>query len=217
MRLVLIAALSAVAGLACTPTEPGYSGYPVTDFFPLDGVREWSFRSADATVPYELVGTKPLEGVTATDDGFTQIFDIRFEQVCISEDESCVDGEFAFAWQQSASQDRGAFLWGYETPAGAVTFDPPVKLADRRTKVGDVMTTETGGHTWTATFLMTADCEVVWNPNWTNCMVLVIDDGGEGGGFAGTYWLATGYHIVAFEREGLPARCSLSNHEYAEF
>lgn len=216
MRILTIASLALLGGLACKPNEPGYNGFPVTDFFPLDEVREWRFRSEDTTVPHELVANKAATGRIDSEDGFTEIFDIPFTKSCISDDETCVEGEAVMGWEQSAGQQRGAFFWSLSGASGEQSYTPPIKLASGRTAVGDTVTTDTGGSTWTSTFVMTTDCEIVWNPAWTNCMLLELDDGGAGTGFAGTYWLAAGYNVVAFEIDAFEARWSLSNHEFSE-
>lgn len=214
MRLLFPAALALVAGVACTSPEPTVNGLPITDFFSLDGHRVWSFQSEDGSVPYLIDAEKPLEG-TMSPNGVDQVFSVDMVTNCISNDETCPDGEYVMGWDMSASQSNGALLWGYRTADADVTLDPPVLLGPGRTSVGDVSTTVTGGNTWTATFAMTTECNIVWNPSWTGCMVLELDDGGANSGLAGQYWVAPGYNIVAFDIASQDARWSLQDHEYS--
>ena len=186
--------------LAACDSPVTYSGYQMDRYFPFDGQgRTWEFESTDAAVDHRIVAT--LDTAFAThEDGYTRIFSVTYDKDCKADDGSCTD-----AWirdvRWSSDAVEGVRIWGYETAAGTVSYDPPIVLADPEMLADEFVTTETGGVTWTATFLGNEVCPVIWTSEWADsCIHISLDDGdgnpATGEYLAGDYWAITQYNVV---------------------
>jgi hypothetical protein len=183
-------------------TTDGGEPYVSAELFPFDGERTSTFRSTDATLPYELVVVSvPPPEVTDT----LNVYTVHYERSCVSDDPACVDGEI-FSLQWSSREGDGVFVFG----ADGVTFDPPVRVANDHTGVGDVAETVTAGARWTSTMEGMFECPVAMAVEWESCARFVIESDGEGGPLVGTWWAAASHGTVAFEPAGETGRWELS-------
>ncbi|MDO9280621.1 MAG: hypothetical protein Q7U06_01865 [Pseudomonadota bacterium] len=204
MTLLLLAA-------ACTGGETLARGTNLAPFFPTDGDRRAEFiNAASDEVPWTLIVEK-LEP-TETIDGVEHV---TFEW---SRDDT---GELLGAVKWSSSSADGIAIHAWSGPDGAfVVFNPPVQVADDEMKSGDTVPTQTGGASFTSTFVGFEDCPVAWGDDWTGCAHLSIDDGDgdpmAGPPFAGDYWLVQRYGIAWMHTTGYAEKWDLAHHSWGE-
>jgi hypothetical protein len=184
----------------CTGGYPPYfPGTPVWKMFPFDGEREWSYASDDSTVPYLL---------TATCDGIPEliqkknVYTVHYWTDCVgNSDPDCVTGEDQFVIRWSSDVVDGVFVWAYDVGDGFVDLDPPVQVTYDEMKRDDVITTQTGGATWTSTMLGIEECPIRLAAEWDECGAFEIaTDGASGFPIAGTWWAVAGNGVAAFQR-----------------
>ncbi len=208
-RLTLISALAITLGAACNgSTVPGYNGYPMDDFFPFDGTcRGWELVSDDVSLPYMMVGSVQPNPDTA-DDGFTQIWTINYNVLCITEGETCDEGALLRSIKMSTSRSAGTLVYAFDDGTGAQSFDPPLKLTDGTMAPTDTISSESGAASLTTEFVTIGSCDIRW-ASWDGCPLLTVDDAGTGTGMSGDYWVADGWGIVAWQLDSDSGRWSL--------
>jgi hypothetical protein len=181
-----------------------YQGYKMSDFFPFDGTRSWTFVSDDPAIPYQVIADLQPDPETLTENDVpTQIWTVTYKTHCITQPETCVDGDYKIsAMKWSSSGSKGVRIHGYSTPdGGSVTLDPPFTLAGNNGKAEDSWTTETAGGTWTSTFTqIVAKCPVKWSDSFVDCPELEVD--AAGAPLTGTWYAADGWGLVGFAFEG---------------
>lgn len=175
-----------------------YDGWVMEQYWPMDGLRDWTYSSQDGAIPYKVVGTLNPEG-TSIEEGTAAVHDIDFVTECIGTAE-CTPGPFRVRKiQVSSSRNKGIRLHGVdEETAGMVTYDPPITLAGGTSLVDETFVTETDGKTFTATVLGKEACPVILTEEWDSCVHITLDDGGAASPLAGDYWLVTTYGLAAF-------------------
>jgi hypothetical protein len=213
----------AILGLAGCPNKLNdnisFGGFTMTDFFPFDGERTWEFVSEDIELDYILVADL-LEENEVLEDGFTRVYTIEYSKDCISTDNGCVEGEYLRNMRWASNDTYGTFLYGYELAGeDAVAFDPPLQITTPSMKREDSVTTDTGGNTWTSTFVQLEACPVQWAVDWDECARFELDDGdgdlSTGSPVSGTFWVITGYNMVAMDWPGEAGRWELLKHIFS--
>ena len=189
--------------LAACDSPVTYSGYQMERYFPFDGAgRTWEFESTDAAVDHRIVATLDTAFETHS-DGYTRIYSVTYDRDCKEEGGACTDGWIRdVRW--SADAVEGVRIWGFETDAGTVVYDPPIVLAEPEMLADESVETTTGGVTWTATFHGNATCPVLWTAEWEDqCIHITLDDGDGNGSageyLAGEYYAITQYNVVAMK------------------
>jgi hypothetical protein len=191
--------------LACNGGNPyTVAGFHMSEFFPFDGTRSWTFVSDDPAIPYQVFAElQPEPEVITEGDAPLDIFTVTYNTVCVGSDPACVDGPFRVSEMQwSSKTGKGVRIHGYATPDGGhVTLDPPFTLAGSMGKAEDAWTTEINGATWTSTFTkFVAQCPVLWSDSFVDCPQLDVD--AAGAPIGGTWYAATGWGLVGFAFEG---------------
>lgn len=212
MRRGILALVPLLAGACPDPIQITSAGEDTWKFFPLDGERTWTFQSDDATLPYRLVAHKPKES-ELIGDTTARAYIISFTPDCLGTDAPCdVDGDGdgvkdleqqpLFTWRMSSDSAKGASFHAFNDTA----YDPPIRLADADQSETDVVTTETGGVTYTSQIIDKLPCDV---PYWRGsppdgCKLFELDDAGAGTPFAGQYMAIVQFGIVSFQQGGGP-------------
>lgn len=186
--------------VACSgQSNIGFDGRVMDSYFPLDGLRTWTYSSQDPGIPYKVVGVLNPDGVSI-EEGTDAIHAIDFATECIGTAE-CTPGPFRVRQLQvSSNRSMGIRLHGVDDEiAGVVTYDPPISMSGGTMVVGDDVVTVSGGVTFTSKFIEEVDCPVLITEEWQDgCVHLEIDDGGAKTPLAGHYWLVPGYALAAF-------------------
>ncbi len=208
-------ALASFSG--CTGTNPfTFSGVPIPDLFPFDGLRHWEFTSTDTSVRYRLVA-EMLPEDPDTIDGRT-VYTVDYFTECVAQDGSCVDGELLRSLMWASDGSDGVFVYGYDNGSGLVELSPPVQIGTDAMKRGDVVESTTDGTTWSSEMMGLEPCPVNMNVAWDDCGKFEVTAAdGDGSPIAGTYWANAGFNVVAFEWSGdETGQWGLSNHECLE-
>lgn len=188
---------------ACAGTPPTYVGTDLYLMFPFDGVRTWEFVSTDPEISYALVAKMRSTEPDVHEDGHN-LYPVDYFSECRQNDPDCVDGLIrTIVWAND--EVDGTFIYAWTEGSNTLTFDPPLMIADTEMRRDDVLTTETGGATWTSRLDALESCPVRLNVDW-QCAKMVLDDGDDnpatGSGLTGTYWATVGYNVVAIAPEG---------------
>lgn len=226
MSLIVLLAPMFLSG--CKGPTTTYSGYDMSDRFPLDGDRVWEF--ANESKPYGLR--------VEMDHAFVEMDDSQVHTFEFFDRDA---GDLLMSMKWSSDSIHGVRLWGYEvvaeeptggdsndtgTPQGAsgplesFEFDPPITFADRKMVPGDTTETETGGMTFTSTFAYEEECPnhlVSGDLSWS-CLRMDLDDGDgdptSGLRIAGTYWIASRYTWSWFQFSGDADKWILTDFEW---
>lgn len=190
----------ALALLGCIGSDPIYSGNKTYEYFPLDGVRTWTYvpdiDAASPNVDYNLfvekMGTRNVEGST--------VVTLEYRN------DSTGDLKYSIDW--SSDSAGGIRIWGYAVQGGeSVTFDEPVQFADYTMVVGDSTETQTNGKTYTSTLDAKDDCTNYWTDNVWECLYFYLEDGdgddNAGVPFAGHWAIAGSYGATRFQPTGI--------------
>lgn len=221
MRLSSIVFLVLMSGGCEQPDQWTYSGWSMPDFFSFDGDRVWEYISTDATLPYILVGTLDTE-YELLEDQVTRVFTINYTTDCVGADVACEEGELLYSVRWSSNSTWGTYIHGYSMAGGEpVVLDPALQITPPTMIKGESVTTDIEGTLWTSTLGEIEPCPVQWNVEWNECMRFDLEvgeqgDDAEGSYFpiAGTYWVITGYNLVAFELDGDSGRWELHDHAF---
>lgn len=208
--LLLLSAL-----VACDGGTTTFRGTQISGYFPYDGQRTAEYvNEAPEEVPWKLVVEKiePTERV-----GDLEIVTFEWSK----KEGSDITGIVGSVKWSSVDGD-GVQIHGYSVGTDAfVTFDPPVQVSDDDDymKVGESVTTETGGYTFTSTFVGVEDCPVQWGLDWEDCLHFTIDDGdgddNAGPIFAGDYWVVQRYGPAWMHLTGYEAKWNLAHYEWS--
>ena len=168
-----------------------YVGYNVVDHFPLDGdPREWEYDSFDETIDWTLLVEK---------QGSIQQSGASVVSLELGNDDTA---DLYWEVQWSSDSSNGVRIHGFTDIYGGgdeVSFSPPIQFAEKQMVPEDVITTDSGGYTWTSTFQGVEGCETYWVPGWSGeeCLVFELDDGDglpeTNGVIVGSYWLVPRY------------------------
>ena len=185
--------------LACAPgTGPGSRGTDLAESFPFDGeARTWTYRVAWGLVPWEL------DAEVVHDEAWgapgERVYPVEYVSRCVLDDPECVGGAEMLRIEWQSSPGDGVYVHGWSVEEGDwVALDPPVQLAPREMSRGDVVTTETGGHTWTSEWASTEDCPVHVDAVWDSCVRLRVDTDAPGTPLRGDWWVLHQRGVVAF-------------------
>jgi hypothetical protein len=190
----------------------GYQGLKMSPYFPMDGERQAEYANEDVdNVPWKLEVEKVDETETS---GSTEI--VTWEQY---RDDTA---ELVGAVKWSADSSDGIQIHAYAVGTDDFTvFDPPIAVSDNSDYMnrGDSVVTETGGMTFTSTFVEVVDCPVQWGLDWEDCVHMRIDDGdGDdtvGPIFAGDYWLVTRYGPAWMHTTGYDDKWNLAHYDWS--
>jgi len=213
----VLGSFALVVTLAACDSPITYSGYQMEQYFPFDGLRTWEYVSTDTSLPYKLVATLD-PSFTTEQGGDIQVYRVSYEYVCVSEDPCTPAWVRDVLW--SSDGTYGTRIWGFDTAGGTVSFDPSVQVTDGEMVAGASVVTDTGGDTWTSTFVGVETCPVIWTQEWGDrCVHLHLDDGDgddDGGSWvAGHYWVITNYNVVGMELTDDTGQWQLSYATYA--
>lgn len=185
--------------MACQQPAQTFDGVKMSDFWPVDGERSYTYQSVDEAIDWQLRVEKKPE-TTQVEGREVSTFEVS-------------DGANVFgSYQQSTVAGDAVLIHGYSTGATGemITFDPPVAITDSsdRMRVNESVTTETdasdGTHyTFTSTYAgQVQSCPNIYTDKWTQCVNMVIDEGDDdpttGPIFAGDYVLVTSYWVSTF-------------------
>lgn len=209
---LLLFGLSLLAA-GCPPiTTVTFEGEDMKTYFPFGSDATSVYISEDLTLPYFLEA-RFLDEVTQGDSSLTQIYTFEFAKRCVATGTECIDGEVVFEWRVSSDSAAGTLLHGH-THGGEVSFDPVVRLTDAKMRIDDVSVSESGGATWSSTFVGFETCPApFWRNDPPTCAKITLDDGGAGSPMAGTFWAAPGFQIVAFDIDGESELWGLQKYE----
>jgi hypothetical protein len=205
------------AGLALAgcDNEFEYTGFKMTDFFPLDGSERSLTYSNKVDLDYNLLTEMMVAEPDVLGDG-RRVVTFSTSKVCHEGVEECGAG-WVYDFYLSADDSGGIQLHGYERADGdgRVDFDAPLLLAAVRMAPGDVdRSTGVDGHDWTTTFAGgNEECEDTLNVDWS-CALLTLESDPPGHWLAGSWWAAAGYNLVSFERTDDPGRWITSDWSY---
>lgn len=200
--------------VACEP-EFFYSGYDMTDQFPLDGARSWEYVNESGDVAFQI----RVEKVDTTEI-------INDNEVVTLETYNADTGDLLMDARWSVNRSNGVQIWGYTVydasygggADASATYDPPLLVASPNMAPGESVTTSTGGATFTSTFVITEPCPNYWTSEWTDCVRMKIDDGDgddtRGSRMAGEYWQVPRYGTSWFEVTGDPDLWKLRNADW---
>lgn len=202
--------------LACTSgSTTTYKGTKMDEFFPMEGGRQATYVNEDANVPYQLEMEKVSD--------FEQVGDRQVWTFEYYDDQtfSLVAGVKWSVVPGDAVQIHG---WS-DASGSSTTYDPPVNVTDPSgyMHVGDSVVTETGGVSFTSTYVGNEDCPVQWGLDWEDCAHMSISDGGADVSaadaatrpfFVGDYWLVTRYMIAWMHNRGYDQKWNLADYDY---
>lgn len=196
--------------VACTgPDKITIYGDTLADELPTDGQRRYEYLNTDPGAAFTLVVEKvdavEVDGVEHVTYAWTrEDTDAPLGSVTWSSSES--DGIAIHAWTDAAGVEE--------------VFTPPVVVAQGRSRVGDVVTTTTGGRDFTSTYVGREDCPVPYGVDLEDCARVSVDDGDgdemAGPLFAGEYWLVPTYGIAWMHTTGYAATWELSDFEWQQ-
>jgi hypothetical protein len=206
----------------CDPgnTQYGYEGYAMADFFPFDGERSWTFSQDGGTQQLQALLNPEFEQSEADS---TRIFTVAYSRTCPEGlEETCVPEEHPISsirW--SASSGDGVRVHGIAGEGGEQSFDPPIAFTDNRGSIGNVVSTVTGGATFTAHFEDIVSCPINYTDNWEQCVKIVVDDDDDATTpgnhpLHGEYYAVAGYNVVAMQLRDDSALWKLTNTTYVE-
>lgn len=192
MRIFSSSAVLLALGSGCGGGTPyTYSGFRISEYFPLDGTRTWEYAQDDETDTSRLSVEKIPETVQ---DGSTEIVTLEYSEK---------GGDLLYAVDWSSESGSGVLIHGYrdERTGASVSYDPPVTFGERDMVTGDVVETETNEGTFTSTLEAKTACPNLWRDDW-ECLQFTLDDGDgdddAGPPFAGSWWIATSYGASRF-------------------
>ncbi len=183
----------------CPQPVQTFDGVKMSDFWPVDGDRAYTYQSEDDTIDWQLrVEMKPE--TSQMDDREVFTFEVT--------DGTTIFGSF----MQSTVAGDAVLIHGYSSGAAGemIMFDPAVAVTDSsdRMRVNESVTTETeasdGTHyTFTSTYAgQIQSCPNIYTDKWEQCVNMVIDEGDgdatTGPIFAGDYVLVTSYWVSTF-------------------
>ena len=209
MRILSLspAAMLFVLG-GCSGDAPTYDGISMIDFFPFDGARDAEYVNDDTTVGWKMLAHMVPEP-EVIDNREIATFEYRKD-----------DGTLLYAvkWSVRSHQPIQIEAWADGT-GEFVTFDPPIAVADSAMLTGESVTTETGGMTFTGTYVGPEDCTVIWGGlDWEDCAHIRLDDGDgddmAGPKFAGDYWFVTRYGQAWARTTGYTQPWKLSDYDW---
>ncbi|HMV66682.1 MAG TPA: hypothetical protein PKA64_07520 [Myxococcota bacterium] len=210
-----------VVATGCYTSTLSTGGEDTYKYFPLDGDRTWTYQSTDTSLPYRLIAHKPVDSV-ADEATSTRVFTITFTPDCQSALEPCLvdadgdlipdfEGEPLMTWQVSSDSVAGMLFHGFDDTA----YAPPVTLASADQSADEVVTSESGGVSFSSSLLATEPCDV---PYWRSdqpdgCKTFQLDDGGAGSPIAGEYIAIVQFGIVSFSQGGSESAWELQAYE----
>lgn len=217
-RLSLLLALSPL--VACNGGGYGYNGEKTSDYFNAVGITRSTYAYDDQELIPDNLLIEKVEPTTTEAGREMVTLEMRMED----ESETFVGGVI---WSNAPGESTQIHGW-----AGADgvynTYDPPISVTDDDgyMLVGDSVTTETGGTTFTSTYVGKEDCQVLWTPDpWEGCLHFTIDDGGGPPTandpatrplFVGDYHLVTRFFIAWVQPAGYDLNWILSDYDEPE-
>ena len=206
--------LLAVPLLACSGGSYNYDGQNLSQFFPLDGDRQWEYRQCatyDSGSPvdtevysyYDLTGcTDPTGGVLKVEKFPETVKEGNREKVTLNTSWDLPDGSnqllHSVVW--SSDDSRGIRIYSYQDlqTGEEVVFDSEVVFADYQMNVGDSKETTTNGVTFVATFNGVREgCLNNWNGEFEECAHMTIEAEGSNAPFLGDWWIGATYGATA--------------------
>jgi hypothetical protein len=220
LRTMSLASMMVMAAGCPTNSNIRFEGDNTWEFFPFEGYRKWTYVSEDTSLPYMLVAETADESELL--ESGTRVYTVNFRYDCVGAADPCIedldadgspdlDGTLAWSWRMSASSIGGVLIH----ELGGASYDPPVQLADSSMFKGDSVVTESGGTTYTSTYVEQNLCPA---PYWRGsppdeCALFRLEDGGAGSTVAGEFWSIYQFNIVAFTFEGEASQWQLRDYE----
>lgn len=201
-------ALAALA-LACTGSTTTYPGDRIYEYFPLEGERRWRYAMEDDSAGY-LLEVEKIDGTVI--DG-SEVVTLEYRR------SDTLDLLYTTVW--SSDEAGGILIYSSEVQGGdSKTYSPPVQFAEYQMRGGDEVVTETGGMTFTSTYVAKEECPNLWVSDVWECLHINIDDGdGDdmvGAPFAGDWWIAGSWGPSIFQPTGWSAPWVLTNAYYCD-
>ncbi len=195
--------------LACTGTGPIYNGVQTYEYFPIEGERTWRYAMEDDSAGYLL----EVEKVDSRSENGTEVVTLEYRR------SDTMDLLYSTTWSSDAA--GGIRVYSYEMQGGeSVTYSPPVEFAEYTMRPGDEVVTETGGMTFTSTYVGVENCPNLWVSDVWECLHFSIDDGdGDdmvGAPFAGDWWIAGSWGPSIFQPTGWTSPWVLTNAYYCD-
>lgn len=197
--------------LACSGGAYTTQGTKVSDFFPFDGERNAVYLNDDESVDWELRVEKIDESVVSGRTVVTMTYS--------QETDTALTELYAVKW--STLDGDSTLIHAYSEAGGAFTeYDPPISVTSGSgwMRVGDAVSTETGGYSFTSTFVEVVDCPVKMGLDWQDCSHFELDDGdgdpNAGPLFAGEYWQVTSYGTAWMLLTGYTDKWNLLDYDW---
>lgn len=203
--------------LACSGGQIAEApGFKMSEYFPQDGERNAAWVNEDTNVVERLTGEKAPEAIDKNGVAvYTWNYYYRTDD----------NLELAYTIDWAAPTGDGVLIYGTSDADGNQTaYDPPIQVAPITDymNTGDVLTTESGGTTWTSEILDVGNCDVEWGAlTWEGCVHVRIDDGDSSNddtdpAFVGDYWQVTTYGTAWFQPSGATTKWVLLDYEWVE-
>lgn len=212
-------ALLAAPLVACSGGSYNYDGQNLSQYFPLDGDRQWEYRQCAAADTGDLVDTEvyafydltgcsePTGGVLKVEKFPETSVDGSTEKVTLNTSWDAPDGTntllHSIVW--SSDDSRGVRIYSYQDlQTGEETiFDKAVIFADYQMNVGDTVETSTNGVTFRATYVETlGNCPNNWNGGFEECARIKVEAEGSDAPFLGDWWIGATYGTNAVQFAG---------------
>ena len=197
---------------SCGGASYTYTGYRMSQQFPLDGEREWQYLNDDEEVQNPMRVEK-LSAPVMKESTAVYTFEYYNEET----------GDIVRSVDWSSDSMNGVLIHGYvdyEAGGEEVLFEPPVVFASSEMRPGESVVTETGGYTFTSTLMFSGPCPNHYVQDWEDCLNLVLDDGdgddSTGALVAGEYWLVPRYGTAWFRMTPDTDNWRLWKHDWEE-
>lgn len=187
-------------------------GESLYEHFPFDGVRTWEYISTDLEISYKLKGDMRADDPNPDVSADFNVYHIDYSTKCVAADPDCVDGALVRSIGVSSDVTNGVLIHSFVQGSVDISYDPPLVIAPRETKVGQEIETFTDGITWTSTLTGYETCEGIVNMQGdqftsANCAAhIVLEDADSNAdtnyGLAGEYWVSIGLGIIGLSLEG---------------
>jgi hypothetical protein len=201
--------------MACTGGGTSYAGVKMDDYFNAVAIGESVYANEDQDAVPDNMSMVQVTPTTVVDG--REI--VTLEQYLADDNDTFLGGVM---WSTMAGGSTQ--IHGWSGPDGTYQmFDPPIAITVETgyEHPGDVVTTETGGVTYTSTYINNEDCQTLWTTEpWTNCLHISIDDGGGDVSsadpstrpiFVGEYWLVSRFFVAWMHTAGYDAKWNLAN------
>jgi hypothetical protein len=200
--LPALALAALLLGSACKGGGYTYEGQKLSDYFPLYGEPHWEYAlDGDAEGKQMTVDKNPV----TQKDGDRELVTLDYAL-----SKPSVQLLTSIVWSSDSSDGVLVHSMTDQLTGTTTTYDPPVIVAEATMTVDDVIETETGGSTFSTTYVGQEDCPNLWvtdtDEDVWECVHIKVDDGdgdpNSGPLFAADWWWAADWGTSRFLARG---------------